>query len=286
MPLLLVTGISGAGKSSTLKFLEDIGYEAVDNLPVSMVHRLISDGSLPHPIAIGIDVRTRDFGSKKFLEELSYLLKHPGINVTLLFLDCDDEILGRRFEETRRRHPLTEELSVRDGIRYEREKLSHIQEQSSIIIDTSDLELKDLKRILDGHFALSQRTEPAIFITSFSFRRGLPRDADLLFDVRFLRNPHYNRDLRLLSGQDNPVCEYIQKDKDFQTFFDNLTTLIQPLIPRYAEEGKKYLTIAIGCTGGRHRSVFVAEKLYSWMKDRMVRVQLFHRNLDKLENNN
>ena len=284
IPLLLVTGVSGAGKSSTLKILEDLGYEAVDNLPVSMIGRLVADGSFPHPIAIGIDIRTRDFESSKFPKELDHLLGHPTLNVTLLFLDCDDEILGRRFEETRRRHPLTKELSIKDSLRYEREILSRVKKKSGLVIDTSDLELKDLKRILGGHFALVDQTGPAIFVTSFSFRRGIPREADLVFDVRFLRNPYYNAELRSLSGIEQAVSDYIQEDRDFITFFDNLKCLIKPLIPRYAEEGKNYLTIAIGCTGGRHRSVFVAEILSMWLNSQVDRLQLIHRDLDKLKN--
>lgn len=286
LPLLLVTGVSGAGKSSTLKILEDMGYEAVDNLPIYLIRRLVADGDLPHPIAIGIDIRTRGFKPSKFLEELDQLLKHPAVDVTLLFLDCDDEILVRRFEETRRRHPLTNEQSVSDGLRNEREQLSRVREQSDVLIDTSDLEMKDLKRILRGHFSLGDQTGPAIFVTSFSFRRGLPRDADLVFDVRFLQNPHYDADLRALTGQNHAVAKYIQQDKDFQAFFDNLTRLLKPLIPRYAEEGKNYLTIAIGCTGGRHRSVFVAEMLTVWLNSSIPRVHLLHRDLDKLDDSN
>ncbi len=283
-PLLLVTGVSGAGKSSALKILEDLSYEAVDNLPVSLIRRLVADGDFPHPIAIGIDIRTRDFDAGGFLGELDRLMQRPGMDVTLLFLDCDDEILGRRFEETRRRHPLADERSVSDGLRQERQQMARVREQAGVLIDTSDLALKDLKRKLEGHFALDDRTGPAIFVTSFSFRRGLPRDADLVFDVRFLRNPHYDADLRSLSGQDEAVAAFISDDDGFQTFFDNLTRLVEPLIPRYAEEGKNYLTIAIGCTGGRHRSVFVAEKLNAWLNGKAARIQLRHRDLDKVDN--
>ena len=285
-PLILVTGVSGAGKSSTLKILEDLGYEAVDNLPVSMIRRFVADGDSSHPISIGIDIRTRDFEPSKFLRELDKFLQHPTVNITLLFLDCENEILVRRFEETRRRHPLTKEHSVINGLRNEREKLSRVREQTDILIDTSDLEIKDLKRILRGHFALDDRIGLAIFVTSFSFRRGLPRDADLVFDVRFLRNPHYNDGLRTLTGRDQAVAEYIQQDKDLNAFFDNLTRLIRPLIPRYAEEGKNYLTIAIGCTGGRHRSVLVAEMLSVWLNSSVPRVHLLHRDLDKLDDSN
>ena len=283
-PLLLVTGVSGAGKSSALKILEDLSYEAVDNLPVSLIRRLVADGDFPHPIAIGIDIRTRDFDASGFLGELDHLMRRPGMDVTLLFLDCDDEILGRRFEETRRRHPLADERSVSDGLRQEREQMARVRERAGVLIDTSDMALKDLKRTLEGHFALQDSAGPAIFVTSFSFRRGLPKDANLVFDVRFLRNPHYNADLRPLSGQDEAVAAFISDDDGFQTFFDNLTHLVEPLIPRYAEEGKNYLTIAIGCTGGRHRSVFVAEKLNTWLNGKAARIQLRHRDLDKADN--
>ncbi|MBC8338839.1 MAG: RNase adapter RapZ [Alphaproteobacteria bacterium] len=280
----MVTGVSGAGKSSALKVLEDLGYEAVDNLPVSLIGRLVSDGGLPHPIAIGTDIRTRGFDAGGFLRDLEQLIQRPGVDVTLLFLDCDDEILGRRFEETRRRHPLADERPISDGLRQEREQMDKVREQAGVLIDTSDMELKDLKRTLEGHFALDAHTGPAIFVTSFSFRRGLPRDADLVFDVRFLRNPHYDPDLRPLSGCDESVSAYISEDEGFQPFFDNLTRLIEPLIPRYAEEGKNYLTIAVGCTGGRHRSVFVAEKLNTWLGGKTTRLQLRHRDLDKTGN--
>lgn len=284
-PLLLVTGVSGAGKSSALKVLEDLDFEAVDNLPVSLIGRLIADGDFPHPIAIGIDVRTRDFDADGFLREFDRLAGRPGMDVRLLFLDCDDEILGRRFVETRRRHPLADERPVSDGLAQERRLLARLRERADVLIDTSDMALKDLKRTMQGHFALHVGTGPTVFITSFSFRHGLPRDADLVFDVRFLRNPHYDPDLRPLTGRDEAVAAYISEDDGFRPFFDNLTRLLEPLFPRYAEEGKKYLTIAIGCTGGRHRSVFVAEKLNAWLQGKAPRLQLHHRDLDKSDNN-
>ena len=260
-PLLLVTGVSGAGKSSALGVLEDLGYEAVDNLPVSLIGRLLGDGEFPHPIAIGIDIRTRDFNAPGFLEELNVLFRRPDMDVNLLFLDCDDEILGRRFEETRRRHPLADDRPISDGLRRERDLMATVREQASVLIDTSEMAIKDLKRTLEGHFGIETTAGLSIFVTSFSYRLGLPRNADLLFDVRFLRNPHYQLDLRDLSGRDKDVGAFISADEGFQPFFDNLTRLLEPLLPRYAEEGKNYLTIAIGCTGGRHRSVFVTEKL-------------------------
>jgi UPF0042 nucleotide-binding protein len=280
-PLLLVTGVSGAGKSSTLKILEDLGYEAVDNLPVSLIRRMVTPGDFPHPVAIGIDIRTRDFDSQGFLDELNLLVERPDMDVTLLFVDCDDEVLGRRFEETRRRHPLADDRPVSDGLKRERRLMADVLKRANVLIDTSEMALKDLKRTLEGHFGLETSAGLAVFVTSFSYRHGLPHDADLVFDVRFLANPHYQQDLKELTGRDEAVGAFISADSGFESFFDNLTRLLEPLLVRYADEGKSYLTIAAGCTGGRHRSVFVAEKLARWLDGKTRNVQLQHRDLDK-----
>jgi len=280
-PVLLVTGVSGAGKSSALKALEDLGYEAVDNLPVLLIERMIAPGDFPHPIAIGVDIRTRDFDAAAFLEAMDMLTQRPDTDVKLLFVDCDDDVLVRRFEETRRRHPLSDDRPVSDGLRRERRMMAPLLEKAHVIIDTSDMALKDLKRTIEGHFTLEDSAGLAVFVTSFSFRRGLPRDADLVFDVRFLNNPHYDPDLQPLSGLDQAVGAFIAADEGFDTFFDNLTRLLEPLLDRYAKEGKSYLTIAIGCTGGRHRSVFVADKLTRWLDGKARHLQLRHRDLDQ-----
>lgn len=280
-PLLLVTGVSGAGKSSALGVLEDLGYEAVDNLPISLIGRLVADGEFPHPIAIGIDIRTRDFNADGFLDELNSLVGHPDIDVKLVFLDCDDNVLVRRFEETRRRHPLADDRPISDGLRRERDLMARVREQAAVLIDTSEMALKDLKKNIEGHFGIEAMPGLTIFVTSFSYRLGLPRNADLVFDVRFLKNPHYERDLRDLSGRDKDVGGFISSDEGFPSFFDNLTKLLEPLLPRYVEEGKNYLTLAFGCTGGRHRSVFVAEKLAAWIESKGQKLQLRHRDLDK-----
>jgi UPF0042 nucleotide-binding protein len=283
-PLLLVTGVSGAGKSSTLKMLEDLGYEAVDNLPVSLISRMVSPGEFPQPVAIGIDIRTRDFNATGFLGALNTLVERPDMDVKLLFLDCDDDVLVRRFEETRRRHPLADDRPVSDGLRRERVLMADVQKQANIIVDTSEMALADLKRTLEGHFGLEGEGQLSVFVISFSYRRGLPRDADLVFDVRFLKNPHYDLDLRELSGLDEAVGEFMSADERFQPFFDNLTRLLEPLLIGYADEGKSYLTIAFGCTGGCHRSVFVAEKLARWLDSKDRHLQLGHRDLDKSGN--
>jgi len=280
-PLLLVSGVSGAGKSSALKALEDLGYEAVDNLPVSLIRRMISPEDFPHPIAIGVDIRTRDFDAVAFLEAMNVLIKRPDTDVRLLFVDCDDDVLIRRFEETRRRHPLSDDRPVSDGLRRERRMMAALLEKATVIIDTSEMALKDLKRTIEGHFALEDSAGLVVFVTSFSFRRGLPRDADLVFDVRFLNNPHYDPDLQPLSGLDQAVSAFIAADEGFDTFFDHLTRLLEPLLARYRQEGKSYLTIAIGCTGGRHRSVFVADELTRWLDGKARHLQLRHRDLDQ-----
>ncbi|MBV9522667.1 MAG: RNase adapter RapZ, partial [Alphaproteobacteria bacterium] len=278
--ILLVTGMSGAGHSTALKALEDLGYEAVDNLPLSLVPNLVNRGPGAHPpLAIGIDIRTRDFGIAPFLAALDPLAGAGGGELRVVFLDCEDELLRRRYTETRRRHPLAGDRPVSDGIRLERERVWPLRERADLVIDTSALTVADLKRLLQGHFALDTAPGVSVFVTSFSYRNGLPRDADLVFDVRFLENPHYDPELRPLTGCDAAVGARIEADPGFAPFFEGLTTLLLPLLPRYDREGKSYLTIAIGCTGGQHRSVFIGERLAAWLRRHGQRVELGHRDI-------
>jgi len=284
--VLLVTGMSGAGKTSALKALEDLGYEAVDNLPLSLLGNLVLPGQYTldarefhRALAVGIDIRTRDFVAEAFAGEIERLRADDELAVEVLFLDCDDDELTRRYAETRHRHPLAVDRPIQDGIAHERQLLAPARASSDIVIDTSRLPLGDLKRLLDGHFGLGDKPALAVFVTSFSFRQGIPREADLVFDVRFLANPHYDPALRPLTGRDAAVAEFIAADADFAGFFGNLCRLVGPLLPRYAAEGKSYLTIAIGCTGGRHRSVFVAERLAVWLSEQGIGVHLGHREL-------
>jgi RNase adapter protein RapZ len=287
--VLLVTGMSGAGKTSALKALEDMGYEAIDNVPLTLLESLVfpSQRSLEarefqRPLAIGVDIRTRDFGAKAFSRELDQLKEEKSVKVRVLFLDCDDDKLRQRYAETRHRHPLALDRPVDDGIAHERRLMTPIRERADLTVDTSETSLGDLKRLLDGHFRLEDRQGLAVFVTSFSFRHGIPREADLVFDVRFLANPHYDPALRPLTGKTPEVGDFVSADRGFEQFFKSLCNLLAPLLPRYAEEGKSYLTIAIGCTGGRHRSVFVAEQLSSWLEKQGLRIHLFHRELDGL----
>lgn len=286
--VMLITGMSGAGKTSALKALEDLNFEAIDHVPLSMLNRLVSPADAmsaveERPLAIGVDVRTRDFDVDAVLKRIDRLIADRGIAAKLVFLDCDDEMLRRRYTETRHRHPLADDRPVADGIALERKILLPLRKRASVIIDTTDLAPGQLKRILEGHYGSEQKPGLFVYVTSFGFRNGLPREADLVFDVRFLANPHYDPDLRSLTGKDEGVRRFILEDDALEPFFDNLTKLLAPLLPRYAAEGKSYLGIAVGCTGGRHRSVYMAERLAGWIERHGPRVQIHHRDLDKPE---
>ncbi|MGB8843426.1 MAG: RNase adapter RapZ [Aliidongia sp.] len=283
--IVLITGMSGAGRTSSLKMLEDLGYEAVDNLPLSLLCGLVGQaGTRRQPIAVGIDVRTRGFAVANLLGELSKMISGSGLDCRLVFIDCDDEALARRYTETRRRHPLAGDRPVMDGIRLERELVSPLRARADLVIDTSVSKPADLQRILAGHFALDSRRRLKVFVTSFSFRQGLPREADLVFDVRFLDNPYYDPALRDLTGLDPSVGRCVAGDPGYAGFFASLTGLLRPLLPRYDREGKSYLTIAIGCTGGRHRSVYVAEQLGDWFRGEGQVVTVAHRDIARVVN--
>ncbi len=278
--VVLITGMSGAGRSSSLKALEDLGYEAVDNLPLSLLSSLIaSTTGTERSLAIGIDIRTRDFDVGSILRRLDALMRDPGTDVQLLFLDCEDEQLRLRYTETRRRHPLASDRPLMDGIHHERRLVSPLRARADLVIDTTGLTQNDLRRKLNQQYALETEPTFMLFLVSFAYRNGVPRDSDLVFDVRFLDNPHYKADLRPLTGLDPAVASFIADDPGFEGFFDALTALLAPLLPRFRTEGKSYLTIAIGCTGGQHRSVYVAERLAAWLRGESERVSVAHREL-------
>jgi len=283
IPVVIVTGMSGAGRSTALKALEDLGYEAVDNLPISLLSSLLTPGTGGgRPLAIGVDARTRDFGAAPFLEELDGLIRMEAFRVRLLFLDCDSEVLQRRFSETRRRHPVSPDRRITDGIAHERTLLVPLRDRADEVIDTTDMAIGELKRLLDSNYALERAPGLAVFVTSFAYRHGLPHEADLVFDVRFLQNPHYVDELRPLSGLDKPIGDFIEQDPDLEGFFRHLTELLEPLLPRFDAEGKSYLTIAVGCTGGKHRSVYTAERLGAWLAEKGERVSVNHRDLKQI----
>ncbi len=283
-PVVLVSGLSGAGHSTALKQLEDLGYEAVDNLPMSLLPRLIGEtGGAPptRPLAVGVDIRTRDFAADELARAVTALRGRAELATKLLFLDCDTETLLRRFTETRRRHPLSGDRPVRDGIDRERPLIAPLRRAADVVIDTTALSLWELKQTLTGHFALDKSPGLAVFVVSFSYRSGLPRDADLVFDARFLRNPHYCEELRPLTGRDPRVAEYVAADPAYQSFLAALTGMLEALLPRFEAEGKSYLTIAIGCTGGRHRSVCLVEALAEWLHAQHRQTTVRHQDIPR-----
>jgi UPF0042 nucleotide-binding protein len=279
--VVLITGLSGAGRATALKALEDLGYEAVDNLPLSLLPDLLRSDARAgsRPLALGLDVRTRDFSPNAFLAELAQLRAQEDLVCELVFLDCDGTTLLRRYTETRRRHPLALERPVQDGIAEERRILAPLRAAADQVIDTSQLGPHDLKRLLSTRFALDGAPGMRVAVLSFSYRNGLPREADIVFDARFLANPHYVASLKPLSGRDLAVQEYVQGDPAFAGFLNGIKSLLEPLLPRYEKEGKSYLTVAVGCTGGRHRSVFLAETLAAWLNELGTNVTLAHRDL-------
>ncbi len=277
--VLLVTGMSGAGRSTALKTLEDMDYEAFDNLPLPLIPALIEGiAADARAIAVGADLRTRGFAIESMLDPLDAVVGRTGRELKVLFIDCDDEPLQRRYTESRRPHPLAGDRPVTDGIRLERQVVSALRDRADLVIDTSNLSAAELKRLLTGHFALSAGGL-RVFVTSFAYRHGIPRDADLIFDVRFLDNPHYVPELRQLTGRDAAVAAHIERDPDLAPFLAGFWRLLEPLLPRYEQEGKTYLTIAIGCTGGRHRSVYVAERLAAQLGAAGLRMEVAHRDL-------
>jgi UPF0042 nucleotide-binding protein len=282
--VMIVTGLSGAGRSTCLKLLEDYDFEAIDNLPLTLISDLLSplisnskNKSLKK-IAIGVDPRTRGFSAESLLHTLAKLeLKNSKFSI--VFLDCDEENLIRRFTETRRKHPLATDRPVSDGIRAERRLLEDIRKAAHITVDSSNLSLPQFQTLVKKALNLEKNKKLTVTVISFGFRNGLPREADMIFDVRFLTNPHYDPKLRPLDGRQSEIANFIKADPAFQPFFDNLTRLLNPLFPQYSAEGKSYLTIAFGCTGGKHRSVFVAEKFVHWLKKSDYSLSTRHRDL-------
>lgn len=281
MQLVLITGMSGAGKSVALKTLEDFGFEAVDNIPLSLISALVGTGEGDRKLAVGVDIRARDFSPDMFMEALLPLKTNPDVTTQIIFLDCDDEVLRRRFSETRRRHPLAADRTALDGIKHERSLLEKLKELSTLTIDTSEMASADLRRVLAGHFSGMADMPFRTHVCSFSYKKGVPREADIVLDVRFLKNPFYDEKLRPLTGQDENVGKYIEADPDFDGFLTRLKDLLSPLLPRYREEGKAYLTIAVGCTGGRHRSVYVAGKLADFLGELGYDTSIRHRDLEQ-----
>ncbi|SNS71590.1 RNase adapter RapZ [Sphingopyxis indica] len=282
--LLLVTGLSGAGKSTVLKVLEDLGWEVVDNLPLSLLEPLIEApaprSEANRPIAVGIDSRSRGFKPSLLVKRIKQLREAGGRAIETLFLDCAGAELERRFSETRRRHPLAEDRPATDGIAREREMMEPVRRWAEHVVDTTNYSSNDLQQEIRHRFADAGGDEPALNILSFGYSRGLPRHADLVFDMRYLRNPHWDPALRPGTGLDADVSAYIAADPAYEATVSQIEALLLALLPRYRAEGKSYVTIAFGCTGGRHRSVHVAERVARTLRAAGHTPTVGHRNLD------
>lgn len=278
--LVMVTGPSGAGRTSAIRVLEDLGYEAIDNLPISLIPRLLDGPPLPRPLALGLDVRNRDFSSEALIEMVDALHRRPMVASELLYLDCDTDTLVRRFSETRRRHPLSPDAAPLAGILHELELLGPLRNRADVLIDTTNLTPHTLKAEIGRWFAPRDGRPMALSVQSFSYKRGLPRGVDMVFDCRFLINPHWEPALRDLDGRDAAVAAHVMADPRFADFFERVHGLISSLLDAFVDEGKSSLTIAFGCTGGKHRSVAMAEKLAATLAEQGWRVAKRHRELE------
>lgn len=283
--ILLVTGMSGAGKSTVLKTLEDLGWEVVDNLPLVLLDRLLAsplpgdDGGDSRPLAIGFGAATRGFEPGRIVQRIKQLRDEHGHEVGTLFLDCAGSELERRYAETRRRHPLALDRPASDGIARERELLAPLRRWANRLIDTTALSANELATQIRTTFQRDRLGEPVLSVVSFGFARGLPSNADLVFDMRFLRNPHWVEALRPGTGLDADVAAYVAADPAYDTAVAQIEALLLTLLPRYRAEGKAYVTIAFGCTGGRHRSVHVADTMASRLRAAAFSPTVMHRDL-------
>ncbi len=279
--VVLVTGPSGAGRSTAIHALEDLGYEVIDNLPLSLVPRLTEGPSLGRPIALGLDVRNRDFAATALIELIDSLTRDPRVALEVLYLDCAPSELIRRYSETRRRHPLAPAETPAQGIEREIDLLAPIKVRADHLIDTTEMSPHDLKADIARWFDQGRSAQLAVSVQSFSYKRGVPRGVDMIFDCRFLNNPHWVPALRARDGRDPEVQAHIEADPRFAEFFHRLRGLILMLLPAHRAEGKAHLSIGFGCTGGQHRSVAVAELLGKVLADAGWPVSKRHRELER-----
>lgn len=283
--MLIVTGMSGAGKSTAMNTLEDLGWEAIDNLPLSLLDRLLgtplAEGATDteRPLALAIDSRTRGFDPARIVARIRTMRDRHGIDIDMLFLDCAGAELERRYSETRRRHPLALDRPAADGIARERELLDPLRRAAEHVIDTTDTSSNALQQLMRERFSGDKDLAPTLTVMSFGFAHGVPRNVDLVFDMRFLNNPHWDTALRARTGLDADVAAYVACDPVYDEALQRIEELILLLVPRYAAEGKSYVTLAFGCTGGRHRSVHVAERVAARLRSAGHSPTIAHRDI-------
>lgn len=278
---VLVTGPSGAGRSSALNVLEDAGFEAIDNLPLRLLPALLDGPAQESSVALGIDARNRDFSTNGVLDLLGQLSTRPGLLVELLYLDCSTDVLLRRFSETRRRHPLAPADRPAEGLQREQEMLHPLRARADVLIDTTNLNVHELRAEVEHWFAPTGKRHLTVSVQSFSYKRGLPRSVDMVYDCRFLRNPYWDSSLRAFNGTDARVASYVSADPRYDAFATKVFELSTLLLPAYRDEGKSHLSIAFGCTGGQHRSVTLAEHHALSLAEQGWQVSIRHRELDR-----
>lgn len=281
--LVLVTGPSGAGRSTAINVLEDLGFEAIDNLPLSLIPRLLDGPPRPAPLALGLDVRNRDFSASNVIELIDSLTRNPRFAPEVLYLDSATDTLVRRYAETRRRHPLAADGSPTDAITAERDLLTPIRVRADVLLDTSDFTPHDLRGELARLFDLSDSGRMSVSVQSFSYKRGVPRGLDMMFDCRFLANPHWVEGLRAQDGRAPAVQAHVTGDPRYPEFFERVRDLILFLLPAQVAEGKAHLAIGFGCTGGQHRSVTLAERMADSLAEQGWQVSKRHRELERRE---
>ena len=275
--VLIVTGLSGAGRTSALKILEDFGFEAIDNIPFFFLKSII-EVKIKKNLAVGIDIRSRDFDAKKIVSLISK--KKKDINISVVFFDCDNQKLINRYDESRRLHPLKLDLPMEDIINRERNWLEPLKKISQYYLDTTDLTINLLRKKIKALFQKNIKIKPTVRIISFGYKNGLPREADFVFDMRFLKNPFYVKKLKKLDGRNPQIIKFVKNQGLFSFFFDNIKILVEKILNGFNEEGKDYITIAFGCTGGVHRSVVSSEYFHSFLqKNKEIEVFIDHRDL-------
>lgn len=279
--VVLVTGPAGAGRSTAINILEDLGYETIDNMPFSLVEQFLNGQRLDRPLALGMDPRTRGFDVKTVLETVAMIEEHEAYSSTLLYVDCSTDVLLRRYSETRRRHPAAPEESPQQGIELEKDLLRAIKSRADIYINTTEMSPHDLKAEVSAALGDDLSSFLAVNLQSFSYKRGVPRGIDMVLDCRFLRNPYWDESLRGLTGMDDAVRKFVKEDARYATFFDQTQELVKFLLPAYREEGKSHFTIGMGCTGGQHRSVSVAEELAIVLAQSGWQVSVRHREMER-----